>query len=33
VDVQGRLGQRIREIRKERGMSQGELAERAKILS
>jgi len=31
VDDQLRLGQRIREIRKERGMSQTELAEKAGI--
>jgi transcriptional regulator with XRE-family HTH domain len=31
VDAQGRLGRRIREIRKERAMSQGELAEKAGI--
>jgi transcriptional regulator with XRE-family HTH domain len=31
VDAQGRLGRRIREVRKERGISQGELAEKAGI--
>lgn len=31
VDAQGRLGLKIREIRKSRGMTQGELAEKADV--